>query len=57
METDIEHVHRLMDTGWGEKEEHRMCGDSNIHYHMQNRQPMGIYCMTQETQNQDSVTT
>ena len=52
METDKEN--RLMDTGWGEKGEGRMCGDSNIHYHMQNRQPMGICCMTQETQNQDS---
>ena len=40
METDIEN--RLMDTGWGEKGEGRMCGDSNIHYHMQNRQQMGI---------------
>ena len=24
---------RLMDTGWGEKGEGRMYGDSNIHYH------------------------
>ena len=48
-ESNIEN--RLMDMGRGE--ERVRCMERvtwNLHYHMGNRQPMGICCMAQETQ-------
>ena len=51
METDIEN--RVMDKDGGEEREGEMKGESSMEGYTQtqeNRQPMGICCMTQGTQ-------